>query len=530
MMPGFTDICRSAMVSWSARWFDWPCRAAVFSLAMLFFGFGLLQWPGLHWDACFFATPVINVASGNGWVFGGFADVLVRNGTRNYDSHGVVHVLIFGVLLKADTWERYLALCGAVNALTFLSWTFLFRRTLNRADSASFPRTHSLLCGLIAGIIAIGLQGRPEHLAPLLISCPLLLREFGLSARLFETLIYCLGGVLLMLSPASGLVMAMGVAFWISYRFENQNNCRFFFSLLTAVSAAAVSAFLISLLCPFSILSWFSRLLTAQGNAPIFVDRLFRLNPKGLSGISMDAPLWNVIILAATWLVVSTLFRRKKFIGLAMFSLLALYLWPKLTDYGYVSFIPLLLIYLIGRPTTALPAIVRPGSRLAIHRMQTILGTLYAITFVRTALLALIHWQSGTTMAAARESLRSLSALEWRESNTATAFHGWSRPSFIVFGDGGERFLIGTPGLRDGPRDQGLIDYTRKFHRQIEYFVYPQVHAGSPEQELFIGSERCQLIYDGWVADRAKLLGLNLGGPFPGYQFALYKRIETVQF
>ena len=513
-----------------ATCFNWLFCLAALCIAMLFVWFGLLQWPGLHWDACYFATPVINLASGRGWVFGGVADPIVLSDTRDYVAHGVVHVLIFGGLLKADTWERYFALCGTANGLTFLAWTFLFDRTLNRVGSGSYRRINAILSGLIAGVIAIGLQGRPEHLAPLLISCPLLLREFGLSARLFELAMYGLGGVLLMLSPASGLVMAIGAGFWISYRYENDDSRRFYGSLLTAAFVACVSAFLVSLLCPFSIFTWFSRLVTVQGNTPIFADRLFRLNWKGVSGISMDAPFWNVFILSTTWLVGSILFRRKKWVGFAVCSILAIYLWPKLTDYGYVSFIPLILIYLISRPSSSLFAIARPGGTLAVARIQTILGTLYALTFVRTALLALIYMQTGTKFATTREKLVSLGADEWREKNIATVFHGWSRPSFIVFGDGGERFLIGTPAFRDGPRDQGLIDYTQKFHRRVEYFIYPQIHAGSPERELFIGSERCQLIYDGWVADRPMFLGVDLGCPRPGYQFALYKRVDTAQF
>lgn len=523
-------MCRHAMNAELATCFNWLFRVAVLCIAMLFLWFGLLQWPGLHWDACFFATPVINLASGKGWVFGGFADALVVNSTRDYESHGVIHVLIFGGLLKADTWERYFALCGTVNALTFLSWTCLFYRTRNRVESTSYSRINSILSGLVAGVIAIGLQGRPEHLAPLLVACPLLLRELGLPPRHFELAMYGLGGVLLMLSPASGVLMAIGVGFWISYRYENLDRRHFYRRLLTASFVAGGSAFLVSLLCPFSILKWCGHLLTGQGNTPIFADRLFRLNWKGISGISMDAPFWNVVILATTWLVGSILFRTKKWVGFAVCSILAIYLWPKLTDYGYVSFIPLILIYLISRPSSSLFAIARPGGTLAVARLQMILGTLYAITFVRTAVLALIYMQTGTTFATAREKLVSLGADEWREQNIATVFHGWSRPSFIVFGDGGERFLIGTPAFRDGPRDQGLIDYTQKFHRRIKYFVYPQIHAGSPEPELFIGSERCQLIYDGWVSDRPTIFGVDLGGPMPGYQFALYRRVDTAPF
>jgi hypothetical protein len=206
-----------------------------------------------------------------------------------------------------------------------------------------------------------------------------------------------------------------------------------------------------------------------------------------------------------------------------------LYCWPKLTDYGYVSFLPLILVFLIGQPSLCLFPIFRPRGGVPILRLQAFLGTLYAITFARAALSAVIYVKSGTSLVTAREILASFGAATWQEKNTATVFHGWSRPSFVVLGDGGERFIIGIPGFSEGMRDASIIDYTVKFQRPIEYFVYPQVQSGSPPRELFIGLQRCELIYDGWVVQRPTIAGIDPGGVPPGYQFALYKRVKSPQ-
>ncbi len=81
--------------------------------------FGRLGWPGLHWDGSLFATPVINVAPGKGWLFGSHSPGVIGIPDLVYDFHGLLHVIVYGVLLKAGTWSRYLFYQGLVNALTF---------------------------------------------------------------------------------------------------------------------------------------------------------------------------------------------------------------------------------------------------------------------------------------------------------------------------------------------------------------------------------------------------------------------------
>jgi hypothetical protein len=487
--------------------------------------FGAVQWPGLHWDACFFGTPVISVATGKGWIFGGAADALIAYESRAYEMHGLLHVLFFGELLKVNTWEKLYFVCGVVNFLTFLVWTFLFEHELRR--SKIIVRAVPIVAiggGLIAGVICLGLQGRPEQLCPILISLPFLGRAVGIPDRIVERALFFLSGILAVASPASGIVMSTGLVYWVSMRFEGRSQRAFLLRILEHGLFAILAVLLVASLCPVSIKTWIERLTNGQGKAPLMVDRLFRLLPRGLMGISIDAPLWNVTILTTFWMVVTTLYRQRKFVGLILFLCPAAYLWPKLTDYGYAPFIPMILLYFLGASRTAAECSERWFSVRAMRQYFGVCAGLYFICFLRIVLLTLLYVREGTTLAKAREQLRELGALQYGVDRSVTVFGGWTKPSFIVFGDAGDSFLIGVPSRDGARRDEGIAEYCRRQQRHVDYFILPQKNLGAPDQKLWIGDEECSLVFNGWDPAGAAIFGVPLWGPKPGYQFALYRR------
>ena len=490
---------------------------------------GMAAWPGLHWDADLFATPVINVATGKGWVFGGNTGGLAYTESLRYSSHGVLHVLLFGALLACDTWEKLLLWCGIVNAATFAAWTWLFHRTLRRGGHSGFFRP--LCLGLMAGVIAMGLQGRPEQLAPLLISLPLLLRELGLPTRLFQIATFTLAGLLFTMSPASGVLFGMGLVFWLSLKYERKDNRRFWRELIVAGSAAAITATLVvTLFCPFSIITWLTGVFSRSAGAYNFSGHLFGGGiPRGtFTGISMAAPLWGPCVLATVVLVMFILLRRGKFVGLAFFAAPIFYCQARLSDYGYVALFPCILLFLIGRTPASSLAFARPEGKIVLLRLGTALGCLYALVFVHTAALALLHVRHGQSMAAARAQLVSLGAMAYMDHPVATTFNVMSRPSFIVFGDASERYVVAMQQRKADWVDRYLVDYSEKFHRPVEFFIYSQVTSGKAPQEIMVGRENCKLVYDGWTMERPRLLGFDLGGAMPGYQFALYRNAKSI--
>jgi hypothetical protein len=140
--------------------------------------FGFLQWPGLHLDASFFAPVILSVARGKGWFYNGYPYFMVFNGDQVYDFHGILHVIIYGVLLRCMRWDSLFVSLAFLNILTCILYFFLYLGSLRRSGIAS-----TLLASffsVVPAVLCLGLQGRPEQLGPLIIAIPFFLRELGL--------------------------------------------------------------------------------------------------------------------------------------------------------------------------------------------------------------------------------------------------------------------------------------------------------------------------------------------------------------
>ena len=137
--------------------------------------------------------------------------------------------------------------------------------------------------------------------------------------------------------------------------------------------------------------------------------------------------------------------------------------------------------------------------------------------------MSAIFVHSGTTKSDAEDTLDNM-GLTSQSMNWAVVFNSLTRPSFVVFGSGGDEFISGEAKRPyERTRDEYLVSYENKFQSQIEYFIYPQSYPGQPPEELIVGSHTGRLVYSGWKPESPRLLGISLRGPIPGYQFALYK-------
>ncbi|MFC1688657.1 hypothetical protein ACFL07_03240 [Pseudomonadota bacterium] len=511
----------------TAVWIHALAWLAIILISGAFILFGLIQWPGLHWDASLFATPVLNVASGKGWQFGGFTPLLLTQSSEDYSFHGVLHVQIFGYLLGASTFEKLFLWSGMVNAATFVIWTFLFHRTLHHNGRSGLIRP--ILFGLMAGVIALGLQGRPEQLALLLVAIPLILREFSAPIRIFQISQYVLIGLLFTLSPASGVLYGMGILFWLSFKYENHNNRLLWRELIVAgLIASAVPVLIVGLFCPFSVREWITNILFATKTAMDFSGVLFKLDRVALTGGSLYAPLWTMTVSATAGLMAFYLLTRRKFFGFVTLVLLALYCYPRLYDYGYVAFFPLIFLFWLSRSESTQMALAKPAGKELVMHIGTVIATLYTLVIVRLALLSILFIQQGESIADTKQKFKDLGIYGLHEGQAA-AFNVQIRPSFIVFGDGGDRFISGKGfKMNDDRRDKNLIKYEEKYQRKIEYFIYPQSYRGQPTDAFYVGQQQFELVYNGWTSESPRFLGIKLGGPMPGYQFALYRREQTL--
>ncbi|MCX5949028.1 MAG: hypothetical protein NTY67_12895 [Cyanobacteria bacterium] len=231
---------------------------------------GWIGWPGLHWDAALYATPVLNVGRSEGWLIDDFPLIALINTDRSYHAHGVLPVLVFGALFKAKTYASLLFLQGLVNALTFGVYSLLFRLALKRQGFWSLPA--SLALGVMAGIAAVALQGRPEHLIPLILIAPFWAFFKGATRSACFYIAAIVTGVVFVTSPLPGLMLAIFCSLGLGYVLPARSLAAWKYLITFASIAAAVSVLIITLFCPFSFFDWFRFTVPIQGSGQLSVN------------------------------------------------------------------------------------------------------------------------------------------------------------------------------------------------------------------------------------------------------------------
>lgn len=479
----------------------------------LFVVFGLLKWPGLYIDSSLYTTPILNLAMGNGWLFDAYTPLLVTRDSNEYSFHGVLYPIIFGLLLKSTTYEKLFFWIAITNALTFIVYIFLFYRTIETKNSA-WSVLIATIFGITSGAICLYLQGRPEHLAPLLTSLPMLVREYSITRKYSRYFTYITLGLLFILSPVVAIIYDMGTLFWVALNYKQ----RLLQELLLAglISTSTIIS-IIQVFCSFSTLEWIHNVFLV-GNSSIIPIDWWRLKTIGFS---LSTPAWNFFIIAIVFLVLRTLWQRKLFIVFTIWLILSYYLLPKVQVYGYVGLFPLLLLMTVGKNQGWIINISKTQKQW-ISNASIMFSVLYFAVFIRLILLFILYWQHGVSFEKTASNLREMISKSNQNGNSI-AFYWMNIPSFIVFGKAGDSFVTAEPSIISQASDSLLNNYERKFSKKIIYIVLPQKgELSTPPQTLNQGM--FILVYDGWSKKRASFMGVKLGGAMPGYQFALYKR------
>ena len=484
---------------------------------VLFIMFGVLKWPGLHHDSVLYATPIINLATGNGWRFDSYAFTFINRPSDEYSFHGVLYPIIFGLLLKISNYENLLLWSSIFNAIAFIVYTFLFYRAL----TTKFPVWGLLIAtifGAMAGLISQELQGRPEHLAPLLIAIPLLMREFNITREYFRYYCYIIAGLLFILSPLPAAIYGMGLIFWLSLYHRKKLWKEL---LLAGIISLGSSGLIITVFCSFSPLTWLNNVFFA-GNSPLLPTDFWRLTTTDIS-LTSTYPAYNFFVIIVVLLVVKTLLQRKLFVILIIWLLLGFYLMPKVQPYGYTPFFPLLLLMICGKEQNWITQNEK------IKNWITYIGTgftgIYFLVLIRLTIMLIIYWQQGTSFVQAKVNLQQFSE-KLNPSNERIGYYWLNRPSFIAFGSVNQPLISVESGvLMENNEDTILTTYEKKFNKKIVYIIIPQLGHISNLPET-INNSQFKLVYNGWTNKRAKFMGIKLGGAVPGYQFALYKRVK----
>lgn len=508
---------------------------ATFLLASILISFGRLGWPGLHWDAALYGTPVINVANGKGWTFGSYTRLIAEKDTLTYNFHGLLHALFYGSLLKAGTWGQYLRLQGLVNAFTFALYSSIYAVHICRLESRSLkPFFLSILLGSVPALICIGLQGRPEQLAPLILTIPLLADLVsGRTKVMLLALGTCLG-LLVILSPLVGIVFFV----YLVGRFfvRNVGNISGWFRDLgvSALLGSVVASAIISLFTPFQPWHWAAEIASSGDSSPLRFEGILMMFSQKWGG-SFTAPLWNLACIAFIAAALLSIWRVRQHRLLAMLPIVAsaIYINQKAVDYTYLPFLPFAIALCLASPGSAWKPEWRDPKLPSTFQLGLwVLGSLYMFVILAYFAISFLAPFEQLSLEQARANFRaSVAGSELAEKNIAIGYPPQA-PSLVVLGDAGLDLisLYSSTSLPSG--DIWIDRFEKKSGRTVKYFLLPQkytLRAPAPPNELYVGRSRYVLLKNNWVGHPAERVDkimrpLTLSDR---YNYAIYQRSAT---
>jgi len=496
---------------------------AVWNLCVLFFlaSTAFTQWPGLHHDSALYTTPIIKSAAFGLWEFDGYVPALVQLGNGSFNFHGQLYQFVFGKVLRCASYESLFRWTAALNVLTYTVYLALGWKSFR----LYFPRLGPWLATGMAAVTALAclyLQGRPEHLLPLLMIVPFLMHEWRVTAPFAKSAAYVSLGLTIVLSPIPGVLCFMGAIAWIAIRHRNQ-----WIREIILCGALSVSAALAVLLvaCPVNPWQWVHNTIIAGGHA---TGLPFTVIPSNLgvfnSVAHLDLPLWNVFCLGAFGVLALSLVRQRFWwLTLVYVVVWVFFMIPRTLSYSYFGFMPVIMLALVGREAGLLALPVK------LRRLPVILvsafGLCGAAGLFRAMLLAIMFYREGVSFEQTSTTVRQLEST-LNSNREQIGFIWLARPSFVAFSKP-EKFLVTiTVNVLEDKKDLDLDAYEVKFHRKVRYLLLPQLgHVAEPPPTLNDGM--FVLESNGWTKRRARFFGLKLGGAMPGYQFALYRRKEA---
>jgi hypothetical protein len=501
----------------------------VFGLASIFVYLGLIGWPGLHWDAALYGTPVINVARGKGWLFGSYGYWITQRDSLSFHFHGILHVFVYGVLFKSDTWVRYLFAQGAINAASFTSYTLIYAFLLAKLYGSRIQIfLTALLLGSITGVLCLGLQGRPEQLAPLALCIPLTAFLFMSRGTSQAIALGASMGVLTILSPLVGLFFAVLLLFYWFATCEGGISAYIRVASLGVGTALFGSSLLLWSLTPFSPLTWYSNAFGMNKVAYNFQGLLLMFRDF-IWGRTLIAPGWSLLTILL--LVVGTvwLWRCKR--SLASMLLVAIafaFFNEKMADYSYVSFIPFAIALCLAKGDAVLHA--GPSGRSLKLIKGAVLFAASAYMFVLIAYLAVAVTVPRTELSIGDAQLRfnnSAAGRDFKSGSSAVGFPNIGSPSMVILGDGSMNFASFNLNTQPSPSDISLAQYEEKTGNKVNWMIYPQVvhkYHEKPPSEIFVGTSKYRLTNNYWVRPSPidnRVIPSHLSNR---YNFAIYRR------
>lgn len=490
-------------------WLLW--NAAVL---LLLLSAALTLYPGLHHDSALYATPIVNLAARGVWEIESFVPSLISTSGEQFTRHGQLYQYLLGRIFHCTSYQRLLIACSLLNAITFLATLLVSHRVLRTRP----PLTRLLLSSGIAAMAALytlWVQGRPEHLVPLLMLAPFAAQEWQRTRPHARLIGYAALGLVVVTSPLTGVLCCLGVIGWIGLRHGHRlvrevATCAAV-SLLTALTVLAIA-------CPVPPWQWVRNTTQASTGTPSNLGAFF-------THLTDNMPLWNLIILGSSALLLIALARRRlAWLALLLLAVFVSLLW-KLQVYVLAGFVPAIMLALVsphGRSALGLPRLLAAAPTWIV----TLTSLTSLATLVKTALIAIVFSQQGVTFAKTAADVQALQATLAKDERIG--FFWLARPSFVAFGHPGQGLLSIEPDVLQQKPDTYLLTYEQQHQCKVRYLLLPQ-HGyliPPPPPPATLAGGTFTLINNGWIPHAPTLWGQRVSDSVPGYQFALYRRTD----
>jgi len=472
---------------------------------------GISCWPGLHHDAGLYTTPVVNSAARGLWEFECYTPALMSDLGISFNRHGMLYQWVFAKVLHCASYQSVIVWSAGLTAVTFLSTLGLSWRVLSRENAVAAPWFASGIAAMTA-LFGLWVQGRPEHLIPLLMLLPLMAHEWGVSRPWSRHVGYLALGLVVATSPLPGALCCLGTVAWIALNHRQ----RLVSEVATCAAISLIAAIAVLLVsCPVSPWQWVINTVTSTNGTPSNLGAF-------VTPLADELPNWNILVLMSMLFLAIGLCRRGLWwVALILGAGFYAFLW-KLQVYVLACFVPAMMLALVSAQARALALPVW------LHRAAMVLVAVVsftgATTLAKQGLNEVMFLRSGISFAQTSKAIAELQ--QTVASNERIGFMWLARPSFVVFGQPGNGLISVEPEVLKNTPDAMLAAYEARNGVQLRYVVVPQhgYMLPPPPPPAEIGGGRFLLVQDGWDRRPAMLMGVVWGKAMPGYGFALYER------
>ncbi len=490
---------------------------------------GWLEWPGLHWDADYFSSVIINVAQNDKWIFDSYSPFLLDRASNNYDSHGVLQVWFFAKLLLAKDWQSLTIAMAAVNSASYILWMWLFQYCL-RKHGCALPWLNAGWLAVVPAVICLGLQGRPEQLAPLLLAFPAAGAQ--LRWRAYQQRV-CVGltlGALFLLSPLVGLIAFLGYLTWVASNSRESWQQTAIGLLIVGVLMFIVSFLGLKLISPLEFFPWLQNL--RSGGTPVPFAWLIRNQQSLIWGTTLVSPFWILIISSAIFIVLLRMISRRQL--LLFFGTIAALGWviSRGLDYSYIPFLPLVMLLWIDEQLIVPQQ--QTLKKLCLQTLPQIFSFIYVLIIVQQTLYSFVVVNENATPAQARRILAPYYGLGDLDAPTTLA-------TTIATGRAGVVLApvhsptISLPSSQSSEEGSKFLlnRFEKHFKQNVQFFVLQQSHNviyNPPPKRIYLDSDQpFVLVKDGWKRKfsffESRLRPARLGN---AYWLAVYKRVNPL--